>query len=126
MSEFGDLGFREQMYGPELHSLWLHVDSKSDDRSLPIRLTIIEIQGWSRYGAEEEGSIEVHYYSLNGTTNNREYSDTYPESLRNISIDGFWSMVESGELVYLEPRPHTMTESQPIFEPGTIIEGIES
>lgn len=90
--------------GPPLYSYWVHTDVFELS---PFGTTLLYVTAWHRHSGD--GSVEVTYFSVNGTSNNADFrAKAIPDEIRSITIKSFWEMVAFGNLVLLMDVPHFM------------------
>jgi hypothetical protein len=117
------VNFELELPGPDIGSLWLYPHYNDD--GFTYDFTVLEIKHWSRYGTGPRGSVDMRFWSHNGSTDNR-YSQVVevPNELQRMTIDDFWELVETGQLKHLEvEQKRQIRPSEPIFQPGDVIHG---
>lgn len=104
-------------YGPPLYSYWLHHDVFDPS---PHNQTLLWVQAWHKHG--DDGSIEVVYFCLTGTSNNGDYTNhTIPDEIKSISIRDFWAMVAFGNLKLLMEVPRFYMIEAGVLDLGDVI-----
>lgn len=98
--------------GPLQYSYWLYNTNLGEPRVT----VIFEVEGCNLQG---EGSVSGRYYSLNGTTNNADFTDhEIPRELKHMTLKQFWYLVASGALVYLDRQRDSFATTEPILNVG--------
>lgn len=90
--------------GPQIGSLWAHVDLSTPVSKSPRPVTILSVRDWG------EGTF-VYFTTFS------EYNigtAPVPEVLqsRQLPVSRFWEMVATGFLTYLEPKPQVFRVEQ--------------
>ena len=101
----------QRMTSLQLGSWWMYLQDDPDGA-----VTIFQVRGTHATGGSGSVSvIDVWYYSLNGTTNNADYTRRdIPSEIKPLTSTSFIGLVKTGRLVPIQTGSMLILTAEPV------------